>query len=38
MKAEVYALTKDEGGRHTPFTGNYKPQFFFRTADVVGAC
>lgn len=36
FEAEVYALTKEEGGRHTPFTGNYKPQFFFRTADVVG--
>lgn len=35
--AEVYALTKDEGGRHSPFTSNYKPQFFLRTADVVGA-
>lgn len=34
--AEVYALTKEEGGRHTPFTTNYKPQFFMRTADVVG--
>ncbi len=34
--AEVYALTKEEGGRHSPFTSNYKPQFFLRTADVVG--
>lgn len=36
FEAEVYALTKEEGGRHTPFTSNYKPQFFMRTADVVG--
>lgn len=36
FEAEVYALTKEEGGRHTPFTSNYMPQFFFRTADVVG--
>jgi len=36
FEAEVYALTKEEGGRHTPFTTNYMPQFFFRTADVVG--
>jgi hypothetical protein len=37
FEAEVYALTKDEGGRHTPFTSKYKPQFFIRTADVSGA-
>ncbi|MCS7188411.1 MAG: elongation factor Tu [Bacteroidia bacterium] len=36
FKAEVYVLTKEEGGRHTPFTTNYRPQFFFRTADVTG--
>jgi elongation factor Tu len=35
--AEVYVLTKDEGGRHTPFFGGYRPQFFFRTTDVPGA-
>ncbi|CUX76764.1 Elongation factor Tu [Candidatus Tremblaya princeps] len=35
--AEVYALTKDEGGRHTPFFTNYKPQFYFRTTDVTGS-
>ena len=35
--AQVYALTKEEGGRHTPFFSNYKPQFFFRTADITGA-
>jgi elongation factor Tu len=35
--AEVYVLTKDEGGRHTPFFRNYRPQFYFRTADVTGA-
>ena len=34
--AEVYVLTKDEGGRHTPFFGNYRPQFYFRTTDVTG--
>ena len=33
---EIYALKKDEGGRHTPFFSNYKPQFFFRTADITG--
>ena len=37
FKGEIYALTKDEGGRHTPFFSNYKPQFFFRTADITGA-
>jgi translation elongation factor EF-Tu-like GTPase len=36
FEAEVYALTKEEGGRHTPFTSKYMPQFFFRTADVNG--
>ena len=36
FEAEVYALSKDEGGRHTPFFSNYRPQFFFRTADVTG--
>ncbi|MGQ9863941.1 MAG: elongation factor Tu [Bacteroidia bacterium] len=36
FKAEVYILTKEEGGRHTPFTSGYRPQFFFRTADVTG--
>jgi elongation factor Tu len=35
-KAEVYVLTKDEGGRHTPFFNGYRPQFFFGTADVTG--
>jgi elongation factor Tu len=37
FEGELYALTKEEGGRHTPFTNNYRPQFFFRTADVTGA-
>jgi elongation factor Tu len=36
FRAEVYVLTKDEGGRHTPFFVNYRPQFYFRTADVTG--
>lgn len=36
FKAEIYILTKEEGGRHTPFTSGYRPQFFFRTADVTG--
>ena len=36
FRAEVYVLTKDEGGRHTPFFRNYRPQFYFRTADVTG--
>jgi elongation factor Tu len=36
FKAEVYVLTKDEGGRHTPFVTGYRPQFFFRTTDVTG--
>ena len=35
--AEVYVLSKDEGGRHTPFFANYRPQFYFRTTDVTGA-
>ena len=35
-KAEVYVLTKDEGGRHTPFFNGYRPQFYFRTTDVTG--
>ena len=34
--AEAYALTKEEGGRHTPFFANYRPQFYFRTTDVTG--
>ncbi|MBX6377995.1 MAG: elongation factor Tu, partial [Clostridia bacterium] len=37
FKAEVYVLTKEEGGRHTPFFNGYKPQFYFRTTDVTGA-
>ena len=37
FKGEIYALTKEEGGRHTPFFTNYKPQFFFRTADITGS-
>ncbi|MEO1381756.1 MAG: elongation factor Tu [Bacteroidota bacterium] len=36
FKAEIYVLSKDEGGRHTPFFGNYRPQFYFRTTDVTG--
>ena len=36
FKAQVYVLTKDEGGRHTPFFANYRPQFYFRTTDVTG--
>jgi elongation factor Tu len=36
FKAEAYILTKEEGGRHTPFFGNYRPQFYFRTTDVTG--
>tara|TARA_B100001248_G_scaffold220746_1_gene176677 strand:+ start:123536 stop:124714 length:1179 start_codon:yes stop_codon:yes gene_type:complete len=35
-KAQIYVLTKDEGGRHTPFFSNYRPQFFFRTSDITG--
>jgi elongation factor Tu len=38
FECEVYVLSKDEGGRHTPFFNNYRPQFFFRTTDVTGAC
>ena len=38
FKAQVYVLTKDEGGRHTPFFNNYRPQFYFRTTDVTGVC
>ena len=37
FEAEIYALNKDEGGRHKPFFSNYKPQFYFRTADITGA-
>jgi len=37
FKGEVYVLTKDEGGRHTPFFDGYRPQFYFRTTDVTGA-
>jgi elongation factor Tu len=37
FKAEVYVLTKEEGGRHTPFFANYRPQFYFRTTDVTGS-
>ena len=36
FKAEVYVLSKEEGGRHTPFFANYRPQFYFRTTDVTG--
>ncbi len=36
FKAEVYVLSKEEGGRHTPFFSNYRPQFYFRTTDVTG--
>ncbi|XHR27748.1 MAG: elongation factor Tu [Chthoniobacteraceae bacterium] len=38
FKAEVYVLSKEEGGRHTPFFSNYRPQFYFRTTDVTGSC
>ena len=38
FECEVYVLSKDEGGRHTPFFNNYRPQFYFRTTDVTGAC
>ena len=38
FKAEAYILTKEEGGRHTPFFTNYRPQFYFRTTDVTGIC
>jgi elongation factor Tu len=37
FKGQVYVLTKDEGGRHTPFFANYRPQFFFRTSDITGS-
>ena len=36
FKAEVFVLSKEEGGRHTPFFANYRPQFYFRTTDVTG--
>src|SRR5262249_18844666 len=36
FEAEIYVLTKEEGGRHTPFFTNYRPQFYFRTTDVTG--
>jgi elongation factor Tu len=36
FKAEIYVLSKEEGGRHTPFFNNYRPQFYFRTTDVTG--
>jgi len=36
FKAEIYVLSKDEGGRHTPFFNDYRPQFYFRTTDVTG--
>jgi elongation factor Tu len=38
FKAEMYVLTKEEGGRHTPFFNGYRPQFYFRTTDVTGVC
>jgi elongation factor Tu len=38
FKAEIYVLTKDEGGRHKPFFNNYRPQFYFRTTDITGVC
>ena len=37
FKCEVYSLSKEEGGRHTPFFANYRPQFYFRTTDVTGS-
>src|SRR5471030_511561 len=37
FKAEIYVLSKEEGGRHTPFFTNYRPQFYFRTTDVTGS-
>jgi elongation factor Tu len=37
FEAQVYVLSKDEGGRHTPFFNNYRPQFYFRTTDVTGS-
>jgi elongation factor Tu len=36
FEAQIYVLSKDEGGRHTPFFNNYRPQFYFRTTDVTG--
>ena len=36
FEAEIYVLNKEEGGRHTPFFSNYRPQFFIRTADITG--
>jgi len=36
FRAHVYVLTKEEGGRHTPFVSNYRPQFYFRTTDITG--
>jgi elongation factor Tu len=38
FQAEAYVLTKEEGGRHTPFFNGYRPQFYFRTTDVTGVC
>jgi elongation factor Tu len=38
FESEIYVLSKDEGGRHTPFFKGYRPQFYFRTTDVTGAC
>ena len=38
FEGQVYILSKDEGGRHTPFFNNYRPQFYFRTTDVTGQC
>ena len=38
IRDRVYVRTKDEGGRHTPFFNNYRPQFYFRTTDVTGVC
>ena len=38
FKAQTYILTKEEGGRHTPFFNGYRPQFYFRTTDVTGVC
>ena len=38
FKCEAYVLKKEEGGRHTPFFTNYRPQFYFRTTDVTGVC
>src|SRR5690554_6962794 len=38
LEAEVYVLSKEEGGRHTPFIKGYRPQFYFRTTDITGTC